>query len=117
MKGAESISAIGSDESDTQGSDKETRDPQQENFRKGADRGDSVGKKVTNKHERKRQRAETGQQQDNAEYKETTRLGGIRRPWLRLTHARTAVLMAARIPSMRLLEWNDLAMRRHEMDA
>jgi hypothetical protein len=89
MKGPESPSAICPDESDTQGSDKETRDPQQEHFRKGADRGDPAGEKVTNKHERKRQRAETGQQQDNAEYKETTRRAGIRRPWLRLTHVRT----------------------------
>jgi hypothetical protein len=99
MKGPESASAIGPDESDAQGSDKETRDPQQENLRKGAVRGDSVGENFTNKHERKRQRAETGQQHDNAEYKETTHRAGIRHPWLRLTHARTAVFMATRIPA------------------
>jgi hypothetical protein len=55
MKGPESASAIGPDESDAQGSDKETRDPQQKNLRKGlADRDDSSGENVTNKHERKR---------------------------------------------------------------
>jgi hypothetical protein len=47
-----SASAIGPDESDAQGSDKETRDPQQKNLRKGlAGHGDSAGEMNANASE------------------------------------------------------------------